>query len=99
MPEDVEKIVAGWPCWEVGIYGFRDIYVEAPSAKSARWWTASRCHEAGYGRSPIDLIQRGITVREVSSSFAAIMGDVHRVKRSARTHLLSTPNAEKSDVG
>lgn len=73
-----------WPCWEVGIYGFGDVYVEAPTKASARWWAASRCHEAGYGRSPIDLIQRGVTVREVSRMFAGFIGDIHQVKRVAR---------------
>lgn len=79
-----ENPPATWPCWEVGIYGFGDVYVEAPTKASARWWTASQCHEAGYGKSPIELIQRGITVREVSRIFAGMMGDIHRVKRLAK---------------
>jgi hypothetical protein len=70
-----------WPCWEVGIYGFGDIYVEAPTKASARWWAASACHEAGYGRSVIELIRRGVSIREVNRHFAAIMGDIHKVKR------------------
>jgi hypothetical protein len=69
-----------WPTWEVGVYGFGDFYVEAPTAASARWWTVSKMHEAGYGKSPVELIQRGVTVREVGHTWAAIMGDIHRVK-------------------
>lgn len=87
-----------WPVWEVGIYGFGDIYVEAPTKASARWWTVSKCHEAGYGRSPIELIQRGVTVHQVSRTLAGVMGDIHRVKRLR----LATPpspalNEELSD--
>lgn len=73
-----------WPVWEVGLYGFGDIYVEAPTKASARWWAASKCHEAGYGRSPIDLIRRGAHIRKVDPVIARIMSDVHRVK--ARPH-------------
>lgn len=73
---------ASWPTWEVALYGFSEVYVEAPSKASARWWAASRCHEAGYGRSPVELIQRGVDVREVGHTLAAIMsGDspIYRV--------------------
>lgn len=73
-----------WPVWEVGLYGFGDIYVEAPTKASARWFAASKCHEAGYGRSPIDLIQRGVDIREVNRTFAGMNGDIHRVKRLVR---------------
>lgn len=70
-----------WPIWEVGLYGFGDIFVEAPTKASARWYAASKCHEAGYGRSPIELIQRGVDIREVNRTFADMTGDIHRVKR------------------
>lgn len=73
-----------WPCFEVEIYGFGPIYVEAPTKTSARWFAVSKCHEAGYGRSPIELIQRGVSMRELPRFLAAIHGDIHRVKRLAR---------------
>jgi hypothetical protein len=69
-----------WPTWEVGVYGFGDVFVDAPTAASARWWTVSRLHEAGHGRSPIELIQRGVEVRQISRTMAGIFGDIHRVK-------------------
>lgn len=72
-----------WPVWEVGIYGFGDIYVQAPTKASARWFTASKCHEAGYGRSPIDLIQRGVSIGKIDRVTAMMLGDIHRVKRIA----------------
>ena len=50
--------MADWPTFEVGIYGFGDCYIEAPTKASARWCAASKCHEAGYGTSPVELIQR-----------------------------------------
>lgn len=68
-----------WQCWEVGIYGFGDVYVEARTSASARWWTASKMHEAGYGKSPIDLIQRAVTVRPICRAVASALGDIHRV--------------------
>lgn len=68
-----------WPTFEVGIYGFAECYVEAPTKASARWYAASKCHEAGYGESPIELIRRGVTVREVTHSEAAIFGNIYRV--------------------
>ncbi|SMC45574.1 hypothetical protein [Novosphingobium sp. B1] len=70
-----------WPVWEVGLYGFGDIYVEAPTKASARWFAASACHDAGYGRSPIDLIRRGVSIGKIDRTTAAIFGDIHRVKR------------------
>jgi hypothetical protein len=76
--------MSAWPVFEVGVYGFGDIYVEAPTKASARWWTVGRLHEAGYGSSPVELIQRGVTVREISRTFAAVMGDIHRVKLRRR---------------
>lgn len=72
--------MSDWPTWEVGVYGFGDIFVDAPSKASARWYVVSQMHEAGYGRSPIELIQRGVTVRQISRVMAGIMGDIHRVK-------------------
>lgn len=72
------------PCWGVELYGFGEIFVEAPTAASARWWVASACHDAGYGKSPIDLIRRGVVVRMVDRHFAAGRGDIHRVKGAHR---------------
>jgi hypothetical protein len=69
-----------WPTWEVGLYGFGDVYVEAPTAKSARWWAATKCHKAGYGESPVELIQRGVDIRQVTHSTAAIFGNIYRVE-------------------
>lgn len=83
-PEPALVEVIQWPCWAVDIYGFGDVYVEAPTKASARWWAASKCHEAGYGCSPIELIQRGVTVRQVASSLASAMGNnIYRVERIA----------------
>lgn len=80
-----------WPVWEVGIYGFGDIFVEAPTKASARWWAASKCHEAGYGQSPIELIQRGVTVREIDRWLASTMGDINRLKRSGKGLRFTAP--------
>lgn len=83
---------ADWPTFEVGLYGFGECYIEAPSRASARWCAASKCHEAGYGSSPIELIQRGVTIREGSSTLAIAMGGPHyRVEpKRLRAHLAST---------
>jgi len=77
-----ERGVGDWPTFEVEIDGFPDCYIEAPTKASARLWAATKCHEAGYGRSPMELIRRGITIREVSTATAIIMGGPHyRVER------------------
>lgn len=75
------SIPSAWPTWEVALYGFGGVYVEAPTAASARWWAASNRHKAGYGQSPIELIRRGVTIRQVSPTVAAILGSIYRVER------------------
>jgi hypothetical protein len=60
----------------VGIDYFEEVAVEADTAASARWAAASACHEAGYGRSPLELIRRGCTVRPITRTEADIF--IHR---------------------
>jgi hypothetical protein len=54
------------PMFAVALDYFEEVAVEADTVASARWATASACHEAGHGRNQIELIRRGCSVRPIT---------------------------------
>lgn len=75
----------------VEVSGFSEVVVEAPTAASARWFAAVKCHQAGYGAEPFDIIRRGVRAWPADESyrFAADIG-LFRLLRVEPTARLET---------